>query len=304
MTRAGLKIHLVSRDNGVGLSADMELLEGVLATRGHLVQRVEWNRHSMPRCDVAIFLELWSPTLARYARKTVGVFNLEWFQDQWKRHLWSIDQLWAKSLEAHRAYEVLGLRNMTYTGFASRDLMDATVPREVRALHLRGKSDFKGTKHVLDAWRKYPDLPPLTIVSATKFPVPRNVTIVGRLSDAELRHELNRHAIHVCPSKSEGWGHYITEGLSTGAAVVTTNASPMNEHVSPAWGMLVDPIRMNPRGMVREYHVDGRSLAKAVRLAARWDPEHRAEMAKAARAHFEARNATFARTALDLLERI
>ena len=299
-----MKVHLVSRDNGVGLSADMDLLEGVLAERGHSVTRVEWSKRVMPRCDVAIFLELWNPTLARYARRTVGIFNLEWFQDSWKRHLWTISQLWAKSREAHTIYQGFGLKNSTYTGFASRDYLDAAVEREPRVLHLRGKSDFKGTRHVLDAWRKYPDLPPLTIVSATQFPVPRNVRLVGRLTPEQLRRELNRHSIHVCPSTSEGWGHYITEGLSVGAAVVTTNASPMNEHVAPEWGALVEPVRTTGRGMVRESHVDARTLAKAVRAVAHWSDEDRAKAREMARAHFENRNRAFAEIALDRLEQL
>ena len=304
MTGRALSINLVSRDNGVGLSADMGLLEAVLSSGGHRVERVEWTRRQMRRCDVAIFLELWNPTLARFARRTVGVFNLEWFQDAWKRHLSGITQLWAKSLESHRAYEALGLSRSTYTGFASRDLNDPSVGRELRCLHLRGHSDFKGTHAVLDAWRKYPDLPPLTIISAVKFPVPGNVTLLPRLSAEDLRREMNRHAIHVCPSKSEGWGHYITEALSVGAAVVTTNASPMNEHVASEWGVLVDPERINPRGMVHEYHVEGRLLAKGVREAVAWPPERRADAARKAREHFDRRNATFSATALDLLSRI
>lgn len=297
-------ITLVSRDNGVGLSADMALLEGMLTAAGHIVSRVEWNRPSMPRCEIAIFLELWSPRLARHAARTVGVFNLEWFQNGWTRDLPRITQLWAKSSESLAVYQRLRLRHATLTGFLSRDLMDPAVAREPTALHLRGHSALKNTDAVIEAWRRDPRLPPLTIVSAVPLDVPPHVRLLGRLTDAELRHEMNRSSIHICPSRAEGWGHYITEALSVGAEVVTLNASPMNEHVSPNWGTVVAPSRSDRHGMVQAYGVSVRALAEGVRRAAAIPEATRLERSARARSHYEARNAAFTETALSLLARI
>lgn len=299
-----LTINLVSRDNGVGLSADMALLEGMLTSAGHQVARVDWRAPIMPRCDVGIFLELWNARLARHARRTVGVFNLEWFQSSWRRDLPRITQLWAKSAESHAVYQRLRLRSSTLTGFLSRDLMDASVMREPVALHLRGHSDFKGTHAVIDAWRADPTLPPLTIISAVPLEVPHYVRVLGRVDEATLHREMNRSSIHVCPSRAEGWGHYITEALSVGAHVVTTNASPMNEHVRPEWGSLIAPASTRPRGMVGEHQVSPASIGDAVRAAVALSDTVRAEMSDAARAHFERRNASFTETALSLLARI
>lgn len=302
-----LTIALVSRDNGVGLTADMALLEGMLAGAGHIVTRVEWTRPVMPRCDVAIFLELWSARLARYAARTVGVFNLEWFQSGWARDLPRITQLWAKSGESMEAYRRLRLRHATLTGFLSRDMMDPTVTPhpDPRAFHLRGHSAFKNTDTVIEAWRRDPDLPPLTIVSGVPLEVPPHVRLLGRITDAELRREMNRATIHVCPSRAEGWGHYITEALSVGAEVVTLDASPMNEHVSPDWGTLVPPTGSGRHGMVRAHGVSVDHLIEGVRAARQHQRDgSRAQRSRAARAHFESRNAAFAETALSLLARI
>lgn len=299
-----LTISLVSRDNGVGLTADMGLLEAMLMGAGHQVTRVDWRAPAMARCDVAMFLELWNPRLARHARKTVGIFNLEWFQQHWRRDLPRISQLWAKSAESHEVYQRLRLRTSTLTGFLSRDLMDASVVRQPRALHLRGHSDLKGTHAVIDAWRADPSLPPLTIISSVPLEVPEYVRVLGRVGDAELSAEMNRATIHVCPSRAEGWGHYITEALSVGALVVTTDASPMNEHVHPDWGTLIMPESMGRRGMVGEYAVSAEAIGDAVRATAALPATVRTKMHIRARQHFEHRNAAFTEMALSLLARI
>jgi glycosyltransferase involved in cell wall biosynthesis len=67
------------------------------------------------------------------------------------------------------------------------------------------------------------------------------VRLLSRITDAELLYEMNAAQIHLCPSRAEGWGHYITEGLSVGALVIATDGSPMNEHVRPEHGILVRP---------------------------------------------------------------
>jgi hypothetical protein len=280
------------------------LLEGMLTGAGHQVCRVDWRAAGMHRCDVAIFLELWNPRLARYARATVGVFNLEWFQNSWSRDLHRLTQLWAKSVEAEEAYRRLRLRTSTLTGFLSRDMYEPGVPRTLSCLHVRGHSDFKNTHAVIDAWRQDPTLPPLTIISAVPLDVPDYVRLLGRVPEDELRRELNAATIHVCPSKAEGWGHYITEALSVEGLVITTDASPMREHVHPDWGILVPPSSMGRRGMVGEYHVSAQAIGDAVRQAAVLPESTRTQMGKRARAHFDHRNAQFTTTALDLLARI
>lgn len=301
---SALSVALVSRDNGVGLSADMGLLEAILVAGGHHVTRVEWSARAMPRVDVAIFLELWSRRLAAFARRTVGVFNLEWFQTSWQRDLAGITQLWAKSEDALNVYRRLGLRSASYTGFAARDLHDPSVTRTPTALHLRGHSDLKNTQAVIDCWRRDPKLPPLTIISAVPLEVPAHVRLLGRISDAELRTEMNRATLHICPSRAEGWGHYIAEGLSVGALVVTMDASPMREHVQPDRGVLITPSIAGRRGLVAEYGVSVRQLGEAVRHAAAIPERRRAIMSARAREHFALRNAEFAETALSLLARI
>lgn len=294
-------VNLISRDNGIGLSTDMDLLETMLTGAGYDVQRVPWQSRQMRGCDVAIFLELFNPRLVQYARHTVGVFNLEWFDQRWRPYLHQFTQLWAKSSDAESTYRGLRLRSHL-TGFLSRDLHDPGVERTPTCLHLKGHSGLKNTRAILDAWAGNPDLPPLTIIAQQAIPnPPPGVTVLGHLPFADVVTHLNRHQIHVCPSRAEGWGHYITEGLSTGAAVITTDAAPMNEHVRPDWGWLLPSTGQRKRSLAVEHDVNPEHIATAVREAAEMTPDERDAVAKRARESVANRNEQFRRTALNLL---
>jgi hypothetical protein len=200
--------------------------------------------------------------------------------------------------EAEGVYRRLGLRNHRYTGFLTRDLYDPAVERELRVFHLAGHSKLKNTEAVIQAWAHHPGLPPLTIVSNNDYAVPPGVTLLGRQTDQRIKELMNSHQIHLCPSRTEGWGHYITEGLSTGAVVLTTDASPMNEHVHPDWGVLIPPAASLPRGRVAEHSIAPKSIATAVEWAAALSNDERALISQRARTHTAARNAAFTETAL------
>jgi Glycosyl transferases group 1 len=301
-----MRINLVSRDNGVGLTFDMTLLESIMRPAGHDVIRVNYQERAMRRCDVVFFLELFNPALMPYAaRGSIGIFNLEWFLPKWRPHLSRFKQLWARSLESYETLRRWGLRNVHHTTFASRDLLDLTVERELRCVHLAGHSPLKNTEAIIEAWRRAPDLPPLTIISANHYQVPDGVRMLtGYLTDAELTHELNGAQIHLCPSATEGWGHYITEALTTGAVVIATDGSPMNEQVRPEHGILLPPSAIGRRNFAAHHHVDPGAIINAVRHATALPPEQRAEMGKLGREHILARTERFRITALDLLRRV
>jgi hypothetical protein len=299
-----VKINLVSRDNGVGLSKDMDLLDSIFTPAGHDVIRVDWQERAMRRADVAIFLELFNPALMPYAARHIGIFNLEWFLPKWRPYLSRFRQLWARSLESYETLRRWGLRNVHHTSFLSRDLLDLTVQREMRCVHLAGHSPLKNTDAVIEAWRRDPELPRLTIISANHYTVPGHVRLIhGYLSEVDLSRELNAARIHVCPSASEGWAHYITEALTIGATVITTDGSPMNEQVRPEHGLLLPPSAIGRRHYAAHHHIDPSAIINAVRHAAALPVERHDEMGKLGREHVLARNERFRTTALDLLRR-
>lgn len=296
-------INLISRDNGVGLSTDMHLLEYLLEPAGYAVRRVDWREPRPPAADLAIHLELLNPAMVRAHRWNVGIFNPEWFQPKWRYYLPQFRQLWTKSAECEALFRRWGLRNVHRTGFLGRDMYDPAVDRQPTVLHLAGHSSHKNTDAVLAAWRDNPDLPPLTVISHTPREVPANVRLERFLDQAALRIELNRAQIHLCPSRTEGWGHYIVEAASTANLVITTDASPMNEHITAECGILIRPLSVGRTHQAATYTMHPDRIADAVRAAALLPEATREKMGQAARQRFLQRNTQFGQTALDLLRR-
>lgn len=302
----GLKIALISRDNGVGLSLDVSLLTDLFTEAGHEVTFHDWQTKTMDRVDVAFHLELVSRTLAQCADRNIGMLNLEWYPSEWVKYLPAFDQIWAKSTYALRFCKSRGGKDVRFTGFTGLDLYDPEVKRELRCMHLRGRSSMKGTEMVIRAWEQNPDLPPLTIISKDPMSMPKSlasrVTVTDSPSDEERNRLMNEATIHVCPSIAEGWGHYITEAMSVGAAVVTTDASPMNEHIRPDWGYLVGVSKARNHHQAILTYTTPDLIAQAVRQAASLTPERRRQVGMAARAQFLKRNAEFSEVALKLVE--
>jgi glycosyltransferase involved in cell wall biosynthesis len=161
---------------------------------------------------------------------------------------------------------------------------------------------MKGTSLVVDAWRQNPGLPPLTIVSKDPLNVPEHVTVIESPSDTELDRLMNEAQIHLCPSAAEGWGHYITEAMSVGAVVITTDASPMNEHIRPEWGYLLGIAATRMHHQAMQTFTSPEMIVEAVQRAEALGPDRRRAVGGKAREHFLKRNAEFKEIALRLVE--
>lgn len=122
-----------------------------------------------------------------------------------------------------------------YIGFTSIDRFMPNVSKDpLSCLHVCGTSPHKNTTALLKAWALHPEWPKLICVgrnvrfkNAVKAP---NLDLVTEfLSNTELQTLMNRIPVHVCPSRFEGFGHYLNEARSVGAIVLYSNAQPMNE---------------------------------------------------------------------------
>ncbi|MCI5078381.1 glycosyltransferase family 4 protein [Oricola sp.] len=306
---------VVAKDNGYGLTMDAALVGETLEEIGFAVEFArQGTRGLLERLrkkadyDVAFHIERAFPEWRNAARKNVLIPNQERFPRRHIGRLRSMDAVLTKTAHAQSIFSALGAPVLP-VGFSSRDLYDASVAKDWRGfLHVAGGSTVKGTEDIVALWARHPEWPELLLVQKEKklpADMPPNVrTLQGFLAEDELRALMNRCGIHLCPSRSEGWGHYIHEALGCGAVVITTDAPPMNEFVDPRVGFLVPAGRQQPRHLGTDYFIDPAALEAAITTALETDPDLLAARGQDARQHFLANRNAFAERLSNALAQI
>ncbi|KAJ0401729.1 hypothetical protein P43SY_003050 [Pythium insidiosum] len=152
-------------------------------------------------------------------------------------------------------------------------------------IHVGGSSSQKGTARVLRCWLSRPDLPTIDVF-VSKHNYKRlfaeefdhelqsghdNVRLhVGQLDAASFGRHIAEASVFLCPSYMEGYGHYINQARAAGGLIVTTNAAPMNELVTPSSGVLVDaPTSYFPQQLLGGFSDQRKSLRNVTGLVAR-----------------------------------
>lgn len=308
-------IRIVARANKVGVGRDIALLIRALSSRGVEPRfsgyrsisplRALWGRRD-PQ-ETLILLERVTARWLRHAGRYVLIPNQERYPRRLVRLLSRVDHVFCKSRHAVEIFSQFH-GSVHYMGFTSPDRRtEAVSPDYSRFLHLAGGSALKGTETLLHLWERHPEWPTLTLVwhrgKGELGALPENVRLIDRyLPDEELRTIQNRCGIHLCPSLSEGWGHYICEALSCGVVTVTTDGPPMNELVRADRGVLVPWHRSEPRKLGVNYYVDPSALEAAVTDLVNRPEEEKAGLGRAARAWFEANDTHFQARLGELME--
>lgn len=287
-----ISVHLVARDNGAGLSRDLEILKRVIEAAGFdlaisaigaggvrrfirlartrllLASRARREGVSRAKFDVNLMDEHLRTEYAPLARRNVLMPHPEWFDPAWTPELRTIDRVFAKTHHAVPIFEALGCRT-EFVGFTSIDRRLPDVPREPTFFHLGGRSGNKGSQAILDLWTRKPAWPMLTLIQRKPLQLPAtmpsNVRLISDyLDDAELRMLQNRNLFHLCPSETEGFGHHLVEGMSVGAILLATDAPPMNEMVTSERGVLAAYSGTGTQQLATTYHVDAAALEAGV----------------------------------------
>ncbi|HKT29472.1 glycosyltransferase [Dyella sp.] len=313
------RCQLIARDNGAGLSRDLPLLADALHRAGcstritglpHRGRFAEWLTRMQlarkpPAFAVNVMLERIRPEFIRAAQRNVLVPNPEYFRPQDKAALPLMDAVWVKTRHAERLFQALDAKTR-YIGFTSTDRHDANVPRQHAFFHGPGRSGNKGTQALLALWRKHPEWPMLTVAWRRKRveiePLPANVTLIREhLTDAEYRRLQNAHRFHLCPSQTEGFGHYLVEAMSCRAVVVTLDAEPMNELVTGARGVLVAAHVLGTQDLATTYGFTEVAMEAAIERCLNMDVATIEHVGNAARAWYERNHAGFADRLLEAL---
>jgi len=217
-----MRINIFTALNGVGLQRDAYILEKAL--QGHEITIVDLNKTPRPkRADANIFCEIIKPNFLKIAPKNYFIPNPEWFMMGWQPYLKRMEIL-NKTRLSQRAF------GGEYIGFTSLDFYQ---PNKVnRWAHFSGKSSYKGTEALIEAWK--PEYPELVIKrDRNEMKVQKkNISYqFARLPEEQFQKYFGETLVHFCPSIAEGWGHYIWEAMGAGSVVVTTDGAPMNEYI-------------------------------------------------------------------------
>jgi len=284
-------VNLIARDIGFGLSRDLRLLQAALGAHGHEVSisairrgklrklAAPWRQRaqrllqivrgrSARRFDLNVMLEQIRPEYFPLARRNVLLPNPEWFGADDAAQLANIDCVFAKTRHAQAIFSARGCR-VAFSGFTSEDRHDAAVPRESAFFHLAGRSRNKNTEALLALWRKHPHWPRLTVVQDPRTaqagtPAPNVDHRIGHVADDALQRLQNAHRFHLCPSQTEGFGHYLVEAMSVGAVTLTLDAAPMNELVTPDRGILVPVAHTASQNLATTNFFDDAAMSAAI----------------------------------------
>lgn len=309
------KTIIIGRSNGVGLDADARILAHALdyAQRQgefkHCRSRSWWARlFGKAAVKNAIHLERVHGRFVGYAHNQFIIPNQERFPYRQLKSLRKMKAVLCKTQHAAEIFGALGLP-VRVIGFTSEDkLVHKAAPDYGRFLHVAGRSTEKGTDTILKIWAKHPQWPTLTIIqnpANAPSSVPANVKLITEyLSNDNMKLMLNQHGVHLCPSRSEGWGHYIVEGMSTRACVVTTHAPPMNEIIDASRGFLVPYTDQSPRHMGVAYEVDADALEKTIQEIIDMPSEQAQQIGKAARLWYEQNHISFLKRFAEAIEEL
>ncbi|CAA0107667.1 Uncharacterised protein [Halioglobus japonicus] len=333
-----MRINIVSWHNGGGLSRDIHTLLDVLPAsrfqvslngapreqatirRRRIVHRAVNQLHlrfhhqemAAAQYDINLFLEDITPGFFKHASANLFIPNPEWFKDNQRRHLRGIDVVLCKTRDAEETFSRLG-STVRFIGFTSEDRSDSeqSRQRDNTFLHLAGRSWQKGTEPLVSLWRQHPEWPTLTVVQNARtysqskvapIAAPNIKHILERLDDAALRQFQNSHAIHLCPSEAEGFGHCIAEAMSCGALTLTTNAPPMNELITAERGILVDYNRTAKQRSGANYYVDPADLERKIQGIIAMDEQSKKELGDNAQRWYRENDHLFRTRFVDALE--
>ncbi|HSA76239.1 MAG TPA: hypothetical protein VLE02_01720 [Nitrosarchaeum sp.] len=130
------------------------------------------------------------------------------------------------------------IRNFVFTKHSSEDICkDLPITYHKNwglCVHFAGKSWLKNTNELIQTWIKYKGFG-LTLIVTCKdlcysslktrgILLKKNGVLLKKsLSEIDKKYLLRIAGLVICPSRCEGYGHYINEARSTGSIILTTD---------------------------------------------------------------------------------
>ena len=247
---------LYGPNNGVGLLADISLVQDLLFD--HYTVDISYTQNSLHTLnnisnhipityDVGVFFQEYDVERLNLNKKNILIVNEEWLRSEKIEVLQKFDKIITKSTlgkELLRPYN----NHVVNCGFISKDRYDSNIIKQEQFLHVMGKSSQKGTEHVLTVFaNECKEFPVTVIESRNDCTIDADLKqcfnfnyIKDFITEEDINIEYNKHLIHLCPSYYEAWGHYVYEGLSTGALLYVTKIPMFLEWLDPDLVVFLD----------------------------------------------------------------
>lgn len=250
------------------------------------------------RPDLLIFLENIHSSWAKIPTKKILISNQEWIRKESLPSFSNCEEIWCKTRYAHKQFSERGYRSR-YIGFKSRDLLiDAHEKNQNLCIHVAGRSHLKGTRTLLELWKRHSEWPQLLVIATPSDWIQSfrssNIRLQRNdLSDTAIRKIMNEASIHLCPSEAEGFGHYISEAMSTKSLIVTTDAPPMNEIANGPFSFRASIYSKEPMGFGERFFPDPDSLEQQIQQALATNSQERLKYGTMARQTFIEQSTNF-----------
>lgn len=218
-----MRYNLLTFNNYAGILTDVIILKELLEDSTIIFLD---NLDPLYKSDVGIWIQNYHGHLLENFKINIFYINEEWYHyplEELKR----FDYVICKS---KYAYDIIkNYCNAIHLPFISKDLYDSNISRSYSFLHFMGRSFQKNTELVLKQ-----NVPITLIDSNSRHKTNPNFNHVNTYqTNEQIVNLLNSHNIHICCSLYESWGHYLFEGLSTGAEIICSDIPVFKEHLDP-----------------------------------------------------------------------
>lgn len=223
-----MNFKILTYDNGVGIVTDAILLKNLI--NKNITSNVEVKfigKDIIEKSDIGIWIQNFDIELLNRFKKNIFFINEEWCSNYELNNLHLFDYVICKSNYAKNLLTTYC--NAIYFPFISKDYYDSSIRHNYSNLHFAGRSIQKNTELILSFKNE------LTLIDPyNRYKVDSNVNHINTYQSTEqLIQLLNSHNTHICCSLYESWGHYLYEGLSTGAEIICSNIPTFREQLDP-----------------------------------------------------------------------
>lgn len=210
-------------NNYVGIVTDAILLNNLIDNSQIIFLE---NIDQTYKSDVGIWIQNYYNHMLENFKINIFFINEEWF-DYPIDNLKKFDYVVCKSKYAYNM--IKNYCNAIYIPFISKNFYDKNIIRSNSYLHFMGRSIQKNTELVLSQ-----NLPITLIDPYNRYSPKLNFRHINTYqTDQQLNYLLNSHKVHICCSLYESWGHYLFEGLSTGAEIICSDIPVFKEQLDP-----------------------------------------------------------------------